>query len=378
MISGAKEKIMLTLEWKTEIGKTLFNTWGNGFNRAYILSEFGSFDSVELWYPQNMDNDVLEEWGDIVRYIELNSGKDSKSTTRIIDLQQSIETIFSGFTKNTRYEIRRAESREQLTIETIQHPTINDILEYKEFYNNFAASKGLYRLDLIKTKALAENKCLVLSRIKDNDNVLAYHAYIYEAKERAALTTSSSLYKLNKENAPLIGMANRLLHYKDIIYFKEIGTKIYDLGGIYMKNDNLEFANVAKFKASFGGEIEYGGPGIVIPMREIRSIHKLLKEISLDNKKIVLFGYNNFNKYLYKQLNKIGLRAAAVIDNNHYGTKDTIRIFNNSYLEDCFPEHTVLLCSCSENTYSKLENTCFQKYGYQNGRNLFNIRYYNG
>jgi lipid II:glycine glycyltransferase (peptidoglycan interpeptide bridge formation enzyme) len=53
----------------------------------------------------------------------------------------------------------------------------------------------------------------------------------------------------------MTGRANRLLHWEDILYFKNQGYEIYDLGGITLDESNKEGQAIAKFKRCFGGTL---------------------------------------------------------------------------------------------------------------------------
>jgi lipid II:glycine glycyltransferase (peptidoglycan interpeptide bridge formation enzyme) len=53
----------------------------------------------------------------------------------------------------------------------------------------------------------------------------------------------------------MIGRANRLLHWEDILYFKDQGYEIYDLGGVTLNQSNKEGQAIARFKECFGGSL---------------------------------------------------------------------------------------------------------------------------
>jgi hypothetical protein len=52
-----------------------------------------------------------------------------------------------------------------------------------------------------------------------------------------------------------IGRANRLLHWHDMLFFKNQEVSTYDFGGWYEKKEDPARLNINKFKESFGGEI---------------------------------------------------------------------------------------------------------------------------
>jgi len=168
--------------------------------------------------------------------------------TKIINLQQTEEELLGGFDKNTSYEVRRA-SKEGLSIE-VNVPE-NDFLE---LYNSFAGKKNLgmvkdistFRGHLQITGAFFENKPLV------------FHSYILDKDKKRVrlLHSASALYEAeNTSLKPLIGRANRFLHYTDMMYFKKEGFNEYDFGGYAKDTENESLKGINKFKDGFGGEL---------------------------------------------------------------------------------------------------------------------------
>jgi len=76
----------------------------------------------------------------------------------------------------------------------------------------------------------------------------------------ARLHQSSSLFRAacDKETRSMIGRSNRLLHWEDILYFKDAGLRWYDFGGWYGGPETTgtyaEQLLINQFKESFGGE----------------------------------------------------------------------------------------------------------------------------
>ena len=52
----------------------------------------------------------------------------------------------------------------------------------------------------------------------------------------------------------LIGRANRLLHWNEIIFFKNASCKVYDFGGLSNSADT-KLVHIDEFKKGFGGKI---------------------------------------------------------------------------------------------------------------------------
>jgi hypothetical protein len=86
--------------------------------------------------------------------------------------------------------------------------------------------------------------------------VLATHAYFFE-QHRTRLTHSASLFRLEADRAQRnrIGRVNRLLHWDDIVRFRELGSSAYDMGGWYSGNRNDALLRINSFKKGFGGSV---------------------------------------------------------------------------------------------------------------------------
>ena len=174
-----------------------------------------------------------------------------------INLYDEIDFIFKNFSKNSKYEIRRAyKEGVVLKKENI------DIKEYVKFYNNFADAK---RLSPISVKEISYYwKYLIIFIAYYNKDPLVINSYIID-RERARLFHSISIFRIEDENrykSNFYGFANRALHFEAIKYFKSQNYKIYDLGGITKECNN----GIDKFKLSFSKNIvkEYNFVSLIL------------------------------------------------------------------------------------------------------------------
>ena len=100
----------------------------------------------------------------------------------------------------------------------------------------------------------------------------------------------------------MVGRANRLLHYTDMLFFKNHGSKIYDWGGI---SDSEEIRNITDFKSRFGG--------IEIDTFYVQEAVSLKGKIVLETKKIIT-KYNNKKNRL---VNLLGIQN-SILDYDRY------------------------------------------------------------
>jgi hypothetical protein len=182
-----------------------------------------------------------------------------RRASRIIDLEQSPEALFKACSKNARYEITRAERRDEVQTAFLLGSDERGLLEFVEYYDNFAATKNVPPLRRDQFMAMARAGKLVLSTARtEHGRLLAAHAY-FLAQNRARLTHSASLFRLEGDSADRrrLGRVNRLLHWDDIRRFREFGAKMYDMGGWYTGDRNQAQLRINDFKQDFGGSVVY-------------------------------------------------------------------------------------------------------------------------
>lgn len=210
---------------------------------------------AEIWFDSKAEkpNDC-----DIIYYMQIESplkeSKNSEFETLVIDLAQTEEEIFSRFKKDTRSETRRA-MNENVVTEIFNSPAKEELISFCNFYDDFAKIKKLPPIERNRIAAMAENNSLLISRAMDGDKSIVFHAYYLNLK-RARLLHSCSLFKINNDSSyrSFIGRANKLLHWKDMLFLKNQGTAIYDLGGWYPGAEDQAKISINKFKEEFGGE----------------------------------------------------------------------------------------------------------------------------
>lgn len=121
----------------------------------------------------------------------------------------------------------------------------NTYMSYCDLSNNQALKK-VYSDENIKL--YIKNKCILITKAEFL-NGKVYHLYVWSEND-SVLVYSASDYRNKNVDRNLAARSNKLLHYKDICYFKDNGLKIYDFGNI----SSIDEPNgIDKFKISFGG-----------------------------------------------------------------------------------------------------------------------------
>ena len=180
--------------------------------------------------------------------------------TLTIDITREEEEIFSGFGKNVKYEINRAENKDGL--QAVFHTSPIEKKTTENFitdYNLFNAERGKNDIHTQDFEKYNRAGALLLTSVSHNGKIIVWHSYIIK-DGRARLKTSSSLSDAeSNEMRNLTGRANRWLHWQDMKYLKKQGFTVYDFGGWYSGKDDKKLLGINKFKETFGGvkEVSY-------------------------------------------------------------------------------------------------------------------------
>jgi hypothetical protein len=213
---------------------------------TFVESYFECFDATEKAdvVACMFRSDPLPDWTSF------------ENATRLIDLTPEPDSIFAAFTKGTRYEINRA-SRDGIETEVTLSPTEAQLNDFMDYYDMFAASKGVGAIHREHVRALSTAGSIAISNARGaGDSVLAAHAYIV-TPSRVRLTHSASLFRTEDSSTARaqIGRANRLLHWIDLTTFRTMGARWYDFGGWYEGSSNQALLKINAFKQEFGGTV---------------------------------------------------------------------------------------------------------------------------
>jgi|KBSMisStaDraftv2_1062788.scaffolds.fasta_scaffold00187_17 lipid II:glycine glycyltransferase (peptidoglycan interpeptide bridge formation enzyme) len=164
------------------------------------------------------------------------------------DLKQGKDSLFGNFSKDYRRQIRKAEE------EGMECSFREDIDEFVRIYNEFAASK---KVNLTSRQRIEEMKeFFQMSFVSYQGITLAAHSYLMDKDLRIVRAYHSATQRLSGEfDKNLVGRANKLLHYKDMLHYKELGYEIYDFGGYTQDAQDKGLQGINEFKLNFGGTI---------------------------------------------------------------------------------------------------------------------------
>lgn len=162
--------------------------------------------------------------------------------------------------KTIRNEINRC-IREHVSV---RQYTFADVLRDRkilervgETYSAMYQEKGMGKvlLPVNDFLAYAANKSFYLTAAIIDGQEVVYHAYVTDEANTRLLISCSEFRVADKALRNAIGRANKYLHWEDMMFFKDLGVKKYDWGGVSsFENPN----GIDKFKMGFGGiPVEY-------------------------------------------------------------------------------------------------------------------------
>jgi len=208
----------------------------------------------EVWYDEEPPRDCGV---DIVLYRQREAPiADARTTpflTMVTDLSVPEDAIVEKFGKDCRYKIRRADTKDGLHLEFITDPE-SRLEEFQEFYDAFAKQKSVAPCYPQWLLAACEARQLVLTSASQNGEALVWHAYLTSGKAAWLQYTGSCFRDKENDFRALVGRANRWLHWKEMLRFKEMGIERYDWGGLFEDESIPENAGINKFKKDFGGQ----------------------------------------------------------------------------------------------------------------------------
>jgi len=158
---------------------------------------------------------------------------------------------------STRNEVRRA-AKDEHSFEFSAQPDDVLVNAFFDFYAEFARMKGLAPLNRARLLGMRESQALVLTRISAPDGTtLVWHCYVH-VNGNARQVHSASLFRASadKTQQRTISRANRLLHWLDMLRFRELGFTTFDFGGWYNGQEDVEKLKINQFKEGFGGRVQ--------------------------------------------------------------------------------------------------------------------------
>jgi lipid II:glycine glycyltransferase (peptidoglycan interpeptide bridge formation enzyme) len=169
-----------------------------------------------------------------------------KEQTSLINLEKSSEELYSKINRTFKYHIHKAESI-GITTHVDYSPTPQICNQIMSEFSVFANKKQI-EWNPNRIKALRKLNKIIISEAFLKEERIVTHVYLHDANRVVLLHSYNPKDIADKK---MQGYANKYLHWKEILSFKNFGLKLYDFGGINMR----QHPGISKFKISFGGEV---------------------------------------------------------------------------------------------------------------------------
>lgn len=186
------------------------------------------------------------------RYVQSESRVSKYSVefhTLLIDITRTENDLLMDLKKNCRNEIKRAHKENRFLAHIRSELEEQDLLYFQDFYNNFARERELPYLNLNKLMMLWKRGNIIITHVNDLNNNKPYvmHCYIKDDSRCRLLYSASDCRQII-----MTGLANRFLHWMEILEFKKMSIDTLDFGGI---SGDDKMKGIDKFKKQFGGRI---------------------------------------------------------------------------------------------------------------------------
>ncbi|NTW70843.1 MAG: hypothetical protein HGA49_01200 [Eubacteriaceae bacterium] len=207
----------------------------------------------EVWFSPRKENDKKV---DVISYCQTPSGfafLNKKGRTLINDLTMTEEEIWKGIHRKCKQEIKHAEEKGIQTMiyfsDSITQEMINELhTSHAQFTKEKKLPLSSNELNYLGLWWRSGH--MMISRALYEGKVIINHCYIYDENIARGILSTSHYRSDSSVNKQLVGMANRLLHYRDMMEFKKLGLKSYDWAGI---SDDPAIQHITEFKSKFGG-----------------------------------------------------------------------------------------------------------------------------
>jgi len=207
----------------------------------------------EVWYDERP---LSADGVDILVYRQQTAPIANTRHTPFLSLVNDLcvddQAIAAAFSKECRYEIRRAGAKDALAMTQFGEAD-GALAQFIAFYQDFAEQKSLAPVDVQWLEAACGTGRLLFTTAAQGGDTLVWHAYLLCAPT-ARLMHSASLFRDRDPSfRALVGRANRWLHWNDMLRLKSLGMAAYDWGGMFEDETTPDRAGINRFKRSFGG-----------------------------------------------------------------------------------------------------------------------------
>lgn len=222
-----------------------------------ILSNRMSVRIADLYFDEPMPPGLR---ADLVRFNQtprpIAGTECTPVATIVVDLTASEDELHSKLKSHTRWKIRRAQ-KDGLTYEFASDGNPEAARCFADHLDRCTDLKDLNRVSRPRIAILASQKLFDVSFVRDSaGEILCASSYLVTPFRMRGLW-AGAIYRgtTDPTRRTIIGRANRLLYWSDMLRFKTAGIRVFDFGGYYLGSEDEEKLRINGFKEEFGGQV---------------------------------------------------------------------------------------------------------------------------
>jgi GNAT acetyltransferase-like protein len=237
--------------------------------------------NLQIWWPEN-DEDVrsvlphapvvtVMQCGDhVARALGPYAFRIRPFYTSIVDLCLSEQELWSNLDgQSCRYKIGKAK-RLGCTVSVHEDPEqafrfVNHFIERRRFRRRISGEEWRQYLEH------GELCC-----VRHEGKLAAVHLNLVDRPRRSRLLFSATAPPGDGVPSTALGVANRLLHWEELIRYKREGIACYDFGGIAPDTRSPQYS-ISQFKSSFGGRLVRSS---IMRLASDRALRLALRELA--------------------------------------------------------------------------------------------------
>jgi hypothetical protein len=223
-------------------------------------SRYLKFDAVQVWWPTTVEAvcplldqaPVVMLWQcplPLVAEFRRWTFRTKPFQTPLIDLAPTEEELYQKLHRTScRKEVRQAQEMNLVV-------TRNEKTELARTLINDSIRRLRYRQEVSESawQALLPDHDVFLCQSQDIP--VAAHVILADHPQRARPVNSGTADRKDERIRGVVGHANRLLHWREMLHYKAAGIRYYDFGGCDFSNKESPEYAISQFKLSFGAEV---------------------------------------------------------------------------------------------------------------------------
>jgi hypothetical protein len=256
-----------------------------------LKNRFIFTDGLEIWWPHTTDEvlrllqaspvvTVMLCTDQMAEALQPYAFRSRAGYTLVIDLSVPEEQLWAGLSgQSCRHKISKAQ---RLGCKVVVN---QDGEEAFGLINRFIERRN-YRHPLTEAEWQRELEHGDLFVAKHDEKVVAAHVALVNPPHSVRLLHSATADAAGHLPQKVLNVANRYLHWFEILYYKDAGIAWYDFGGLDLDTRASTY-HISQFKLSFGGQILGQNSlrlarnrGLRLALRQFGRVKSLLSRVS--------------------------------------------------------------------------------------------------